>query len=125
MHTEVELVKYADDTCVWWVVRETKCGTPVAFAGLRATNGAEVELCACGVMKGWRGFGIQRELIKRRLRFARELDGVKRVTTHTASYNWRSLNNLVDAGFRATGITETAENDVYAACTYIELEKVL
>jgi GNAT superfamily N-acetyltransferase len=84
---------------LWWVAYQ---GTePIGFAGLvpssRWTDAGY--MCRAGVVRAYRGKGIQKRLIRVRERKAREL-GWKWLITDTASYNVASSNNLAACGFK-------------------------
>jgi GNAT superfamily N-acetyltransferase len=89
----------------WWLVWETDCypegqGQPIAFCGLThalSTHGAGY-LKRAGVLKPYRGQGLQRRLITVRERKARQL-GLKTMLTDTTE-NPPSANSLIRAGYR-------------------------
>lgn len=85
---------YWNDSALWWVVYDPH---PVAFAGLLPMDDFGF-LCRAGVLPSHRGQGLQRELIKRRLKEARRL-GLKMVITYTM-FNPASANSLIACGFR-------------------------
>ena len=81
----------------WWVVRDGE--VPVAFAGLRSVpswKGA-VYLARCGVLRAYRGRGIQKALIDIRQRKAKALGFTDLITT--TYRNPTSANNLIRRGF--------------------------
>lgn len=80
----------------WWVV--TVDGRRAGYCGLRA-YGEVMFLSRAGVLPEYRGRGLQRRLIRRRLQFARAAGGVLAVT-YTAPGNPASGNSLIGAGFR-------------------------
>jgi GNAT superfamily N-acetyltransferase len=82
----------------WWVVYNDE-GEPVAFAGARPVEvGSKmIYLCRCGVVPEYRGRGLQKKLIRVRLRYARKA-GFKTAVTDTAD-NVPSANNLIACGF--------------------------
>lgn len=84
----------------WWVVRDEITGRVVAYAGLQqSTQYSDCGyLCRAGVAPSHRGHGIQSQLIRVRLRRAREI-GWRWVLTDTHDNPW-SGNNLIRAGFR-------------------------
>jgi GNAT superfamily N-acetyltransferase len=76
---------------------------PAAFAALSAPLKAEKEaahLSRCGVLKEYRGRGIQKLLIAARLKAAKE-EGHRFVVTDTRAWNAPSINSLIASGFRA------------------------
>lgn len=86
---------------MWWAVREPGYRLVIGFAGLRVPfpdSPVTGYLSLCGVGRRWRGMGIQRALIRKRIAMARKL-GVLRVVTDTYN-NPASANNLIACGFR-------------------------
>ena len=86
------------DEGVWWIVYDGK--TPVAYAGaifLKEKN--RVYLCRAGVLPEYRGLGLQRQLIRKRLAWAKSC-GVSTVITYTDLDNVFSSNNLIACGFK-------------------------
>lgn len=84
---------------IWWVARV--CGVDIALAGLRVPfpdSPVTGYLSLCGVESAFRGRGIQRALIRKRIAMARKL-GVLKVVTDTYN-NPASANNLIACGFR-------------------------
>ena len=83
----------------WWLAHGSD--GPDAFAGARiwesATETALI-LTAAGVHPRARGRGLQRELIRTRLAFARA-EGLEHVWTYTHRANTPSANNLIRCGF--------------------------
>lgn len=83
----------------WWVVRLTGVG-PVAFAGIRYWPADDCGyLCRAGVIPGHRGHGLQRRLIRARLRYAAK-QGWSACYTYTVPDNLASANSLIRAGFK-------------------------
>lgn len=82
----------------WWIVWDG--AEPVGFAGSRHayTEPETTYLSRCGVLASHRGLGLQRRLLKARLKAA-EADGHVAVIT-TTYCNPPSGNNLIRAGFR-------------------------
>ncbi len=82
---------------VWWVAYHE--GKPVAYGGVQPVDdGYGVYLSRCGVLKDYRGHGLQRRLIRVRLRHAKSI-GAKAAITYTALFNSASSNNLIRCGF--------------------------
>ncbi len=69
----------------------------VGFAALQCCHGYYV-FRACVVSKKFRGQGIQKKLIKSRLRYLKNIN-VNRVSTLVLTNNIYSLNNLISCGF--------------------------
>ena len=86
-------------TGYWWVAFKGK--TPVAFACLRPSVRWENTgyLSIAGVLPAWRGQGLQRRLIHKRVQYARSL-GWHTVITDTINDNAASMRSLVSCGFR-------------------------
>lgn len=82
----------------WWLVFEGN--NPAAFAGLQwsSSDPSAGYLCRSGVLKQYRGAGLQRRLIAARIRKAKSL-GMKTLTSDTFC-NPQSSNNLIASGFR-------------------------
>lgn len=82
----------------WWIATEN--GQDIAFAGLSnvASWAGGGYLCRAGVVPAHRGRGIQRKLIKARIKKAKQL-GWKHLITNTYD-NMQSANNLIDCGFK-------------------------
>lgn len=104
----------ADDGAAWWLVFDDDW-EPVAYAGVYPYVDAEAPntwfLLRAGVMPQARGNGLQRKLIKARVRYAVK-QGCKRMITYTAGTNVPSMRSLIAEGFRpyyaalTTGPTE-------------------
>lgn len=82
---------------VWWIVSDGD--TPVAFACVTPSqqDSEGVYLGRSGVLHEYRGHGIQRELIRRRCRWAKT-HGFKHAYSDTTD-NPPSANNLIKTGF--------------------------
>lgn len=103
LHREIlprdEAVKH-DKAVKWWTATDTSTGELVGFAALTLQdNGTGAFLSMAGVRKSHRGLGIQKRLIKARVRYARK-HSVRRCFTYTAPYNPASGNSLISCGFR-------------------------
>lgn len=73
---------------------------PVAIAGARIVETGAYFLSRACVDPAYRGQGIQKRLIRARVRRARKL-GCPRVVTYTHPGNVASINSLIACGFRA------------------------
>jgi GNAT superfamily N-acetyltransferase len=85
----------------WWLVYEMETPKkPIGFCGLTETFGTPgtAYLKRAGVLKGWRGLGLQRRMITVRERKARKLGMCSMVTDTTD--NPASANSLIGAGYR-------------------------
>ena len=78
---------------VWWMVTDDT-ERPVAYAGLKGNY-----LCTCGVLPSARGKGLQKKLIRARVRQAKK-HGVPLVITYTVHDNPASMNSLITCGFK-------------------------
>jgi GNAT superfamily N-acetyltransferase len=84
-----------DKGSYWWLVKK---GTEfVGFAGLRDYSCGVGYLVRCGILPSARGNGLQRRLIRARVRFAKSA-GFKRLVSDTCGVP-ESSNNLYRAGF--------------------------
>lgn len=93
----------ADELCSkngwWWFAYMDD--EPIAFAGMRHRVTIEPGvgyLCRVGVRAKYRGQGIQKQLIRVRLSYARR-QGLKYLITDTTQ-NFASANNLISTGFK-------------------------
>lgn len=88
--------------CFWWIVVDAKTNKPAGFGGsYHTTNYSGVKKCIlhrAGVLEKYRGNGLQRNLIKARVRHAKK-EGCSEVITYTSKYNTSSANNLIKCGF--------------------------
>ena len=79
----------------WWIGIED--GTPVCYCGVRE-YADYAYLNRAGVLPKFRGRGYQKRMIKTRLKWAKER-GLSSISD-TSSWNIRSSNNLIKAGFK-------------------------
>lgn len=97
-----EDLMYLPEKGYWWIVR--KDGVPCAFAGLVHTNDQRKfskvygYMARAGVLRKYRGNGLQRRLIEVRIAKAKQI-GMKTLCTSTFD-NPISSNNLIACGFR-------------------------
>jgi GNAT superfamily N-acetyltransferase len=84
----------------WWWIATGDDGEPIAFAGLvPSTRWADTGyLCRAGVVKSARGQGLQKKLIRLRIKQA-YTNGWKWVITDTYQ-NPASSNSLIATGFK-------------------------
>lgn len=82
----------------WWIAYDGPI--PVAFCGMYRVSSKSLTgyLCRSGVLKAYRGNGLQKRLIRVRERKARKL-GWTHTVTDTYN-NPASANNLIACGFR-------------------------
>ena len=84
---------------IWWLV---KVGDfPIGYAGLKPLPYEKDVgfLCRAGILSNYRGQGLQRKLIKLRIKEAQKL-GLKQLVTYTTTDNYASITNLLNQGFR-------------------------
>lgn len=87
-----------EDGSVWWIVFDGK--KPVAYAGaLFLKDKNRVYLCRAGVLPEYRGMGLQKQLIRKRVQWSKDSCGADSVVTYTDSDNIYSSNNLIKCGF--------------------------
>lgn len=86
----------------WWIAFAGK--KPAGFAGLRPSVRWERVgyLCSAGVLPEYRGLGLQKKLIRKRVAQARAY-GWNRCITDTVRDNWPSMRALIACGFRPFG----------------------
>lgn len=106
--SDIELVKQLDKICLpgcvwyageyWWIVWDGKY--PVGYAGLAHSRQWHNTgyLCRAGIIQDYRGQGLQKRLIRARIKFARKL-GFEALVTDTRK-NPQSSNSLISCGFR-------------------------
>lgn len=100
-----ELDKLEFDGCefpdghTWWVVLDD-AGEAVGYASaVYRSELGYVYLSRCMVMECARGNGLQKRLLRARVKWARSL-GAQEVITYTLLKNYESLTNLLRFGFR-------------------------
>lgn len=83
-----------------WFIAYAENGDPAAYAGLvQSTQWADTAyLCRAGVLYKYRGKGLQKRLIKARIRAAKTM-GFNWLISDTSD-NAPSANSLISAGFR-------------------------
>lgn len=98
-----KLIFNTDDPCedyegtYWFLIYDGK--KPIAFAGIKIQSGNIGYMNRCGVKDKYRGFGLQKILIKARILLAKEL-GLQSIRTYTSLDNYASVNSLIKNGFR-------------------------
>lgn len=85
------------DNGIWWIAYVD--GKAVGFAGLLVESPEYGYLQRVGVLKSFRGLGLQRKFIFAREREAKRR-GLKTLYTDTSSWNYASINNLAAAGYK-------------------------
>lgn len=92
------LDEWVGDDRTFWLVR--KDGLNVGFAAAMYQPGTNlVSLDRAGVLPYVEGSGLQRRLIRARLRWARKL-GARAAITYISQRNYQSMVNLLKCGFR-------------------------
>lgn len=86
----------ADNSGAWWIARYGN--EDAGYCGISQTAGGNGYLCRAGVLARYRGRGLQKQLIRRRLAYARA-QGWPTVVTDT-HLNVASANSLIACGFR-------------------------
>lgn len=111
---ELEILKKLDKKCfpwddpynferpknqVFWLVWEGE--QPIAYGGMKPWRGKPhvYFLSRVGVLHEFRGKGIQKKLIRKRVQYLRQ-NGFSRCITYTAVDNYPSSNSLIREGFR-------------------------
>lgn len=86
----------------WWL-GYNDMGKAVAFCGLRPcqteVNDGYGYFIRAGVLRPYRGKGIQKRMIKARLRMAKKV-GLKTCVTYVKGFNHASANSLIKCGFK-------------------------
>jgi GNAT superfamily N-acetyltransferase len=83
----------------YWIAKD-ETGTAVGFCiAKRLASERCVFLERAGVLPIANGRGLQRRMIRARLRWARS-EGFTAVITYTTYHNWQSIVNLLREGFR-------------------------
>ena len=86
------------ETSAWWVGWDED--RPGAYAGARLVPGTKfVFMSRAGVLPEARGGGLQKRLLRLRLRWAKA-QGATAAITYTHPHNVISANNLITCGFR-------------------------
>jgi len=82
----------------WWLAQEE--GVPAGFAAMLKVPSWEntMYMARCGVLKKYRGQGLQKKFLAKREEYAKKL-GCERVITTTYD-NPISANHLIDRGFK-------------------------
>ena len=89
---------YFPEDGVWWAAYHKN--TAVGFSCLSPSQQMEdgIYLGRCGVVKAYRGRGIQRQMVRLRIQWARR-HGYRWAVSDTTD-NIPSANNLISCGFR-------------------------
>ena len=81
----------------WWVAWNGD--TAVGYAGIKKIADGLAMLTRAGVVKSFRGRGLQKKLIKTRLKWAKA-NNIQTVITDTVPTNSPSNNSLISCGFK-------------------------
>jgi RimJ/RimL family protein N-acetyltransferase len=88
------------DFHVWWLVY--KGNLPIGYCGLRIYKSTHnAFFCRTGVSEKYRNKGINKELIKRTISWAKS-NKINRIYTYTSSDNYPSMNSLIKHKFKIT-----------------------
>lgn len=85
------------DDGLWWVAYY--CNRAIGFAGLLKETSSYGYLQRVGVLKSYRGLGLQRRFIHARERESRRI-GLKTLYSDTSKENFSSINNLAACGYK-------------------------
>lgn len=88
---------YPKSGAEWWIAYDDS--TCVGFAGLKNVGHETAFLCRVGVIKAYRGQGIQKKLIRVRESWAKR-KGFRYIITYVAAHNLKSANSLIACGYR-------------------------
>jgi GNAT superfamily N-acetyltransferase len=90
---------YTNPKAVWFLAFEGR--TPIGFASVTPVHGEPGVwfLSRAGVLKGWRGRGLQKRLIRVREKYVRSRGG-HTMLTYVHPQNMASANNLIAEGYR-------------------------
>jgi len=83
----------------WWIAFNGK--TEAAFAGLTPAKGMPGVgyVCADGVLEPYRGHGLQKRLLRRRIAWARH-NNYNALVCDVIHHNAASINSLIACGFK-------------------------
>ncbi len=107
--------RHDEDT--FWVATRTvsgRGGELLAFASA-CPLGDSLELTSCGVVSSAAGTGMQRRMLRVREAYARRLQ-LKSVCTYAATDNYRSITNLIRAGYRFAPVQPRADYFYFVKC---------
>lgn len=89
-------IPYPKQGSTWWLVWDKDM--PMGFCGLKRWNESTGFLCRAGVLRGARGAGLHRRLLRTRERSAKVM-GITLLVTYVAGHNPKSANNLIKCGY--------------------------
>lgn len=99
LHTAIFPDDGWENSDAYWVLREE--GAFVGFCSVKLIDkGDAIFLSRAGVLREYRGSGIQRRMIRTREKWAKNR-GVPESITYTTPGNWPSIKNLLLAGYHA------------------------
>jgi GNAT superfamily N-acetyltransferase len=104
------LDEWIGDEYDFWIVRD-RTGRGIAFAAaMHHADTGVVSLDRAGVLPEFKRCGLQKRLVKARLRWALK-QGAKACITYIAQRNYPSMVNLLKCGFRFYTPERTGEYD--------------
>lgn len=81
----------------WWILFDGD--KPIGYCGVFLDYGDDFGWLGCaGVIKSYRGMGLQKKMIRVREKEARK-HGLKKLITYTSRDNFPSANNLIRCGY--------------------------
>lgn len=88
------------DDAVWWIVYSGQ--DPVAHCAVQQSehDPGRWFLIRAGVLKAYRGQGLQKRMIRKRLSFLRAETDAYLAYTYTSPHNVPSSNSLISTGFK-------------------------
>lgn len=113
----IKILKYLDENCFgpndekyffdsndngcrhyWWIMYDD--GNPIAYSGLKVYKSkVNAFLCRAGVLKKYRGKGLHKILLKKRIDYCK-MYNIKNLYTYTSIENIRSANNILKNKFK-------------------------
>lgn len=84
-------------TSTWWVAWCS--GHPAGYCGIQQWPDGTAFLNMVGVLESYRGFGLQKRMIKIRESYAKQR-GTDIIYTYTAPFNAASMRSLITCGYR-------------------------
>lgn len=83
----------------WWICQDTETKKYIGYAGIKIyKDKPHAFLCRAGVLALYRGQGIHKKLIKKRIFFCQK-NKIKKILSYTSYCNFPSANNLIENGF--------------------------
>lgn len=82
-----------------WIARDKCAGEPIGFCSVSDFGEGILFLSRSGLLRKYRGRGIQRRFIKLRERFASRND-FEKIITYTLKDNYSSMASLIKSGYK-------------------------